>query len=122
MNNSNLKKFIILLISVSLISFIILNYTKYSISFKTNKTNKTDKTNIMAEGKGYIVTLKEDATDGEVNSIKDKVKELGGKITNEFSLIKGFSVHLPDIISAESLGKHSDKIANVEEDKEVHTQ
>ncbi|KAI5958562.1 hypothetical protein KGF57_002407 [Candida theae] len=75
----------------------------------------------MADDKGYIVTLKDDTTDKEAESIKSKIQQLGGKITNEFSLIKGFSVKLPKI-HADALHKEHPKIANVEEDKEVHTQ
>ncbi|CAK9439890.1 uncharacterized protein LODBEIA_P39900 [Lodderomyces beijingensis] len=75
----------------------------------------------MSDVKGYIITLKEDTPDSTAESIKNKIKQIGGKITNEFSLIKGFAVQLP-VIHAESLGKDHPEIANVEEDKEVHTQ
>ncbi|CAD1812986.1 Peptidase inhibitor I9 family protein [Candida parapsilosis] len=75
----------------------------------------------MSDDKGYIVTLKDDTSDKEAESIKNKIKDLGGKITNEFSLIKGFSIKLPKI-HADSLHKESPNIASVEEDKEVHTQ
>ena len=74
----------------------------------------------MSDNKAYIVTLKDDTSDQEVESIKSKIKDLGGEITNEFSLIKGFAVKLPQI-HADSLHKVN-QIATVEEDKEVHTQ
>ncbi|WLF80656.1 hypothetical protein PVL30_004442 [Lodderomyces elongisporus] len=75
----------------------------------------------MSDLKGYIVTLKEDTSDSKAESIKNQIKEAGGKITNEFSLIKGFAVALP-AVHADSLSKNHPEIANVEEDKEVHTQ
>ena len=81
----------------------------------------TTTTITMSDDKGYIVTLKDDTSDKEAESIKNKIKDLGGKITNEFSLIKGFSIKLPKI-HADSLHKESPNIASVEEDKEVHTQ
>ena len=49
----------------------------------------------MSDSKGYIITLKDTCADSEASSIKSKITELGGKITNEFSLIKGFSAQLP---------------------------
>lgn len=75
----------------------------------------------MSDNKAYIVTLKDDTSDQEAESIKSNIKSLGGEITNEFSLIKGFSVKLPKI-HADSLQKENANIATVEEDKEVHTQ
>ncbi|KAI3403519.1 hypothetical protein KGF56_003676 [Candida oxycetoniae] len=75
----------------------------------------------MSDVKGYIVTLKEDCPDKTAESIKNQIKESGGKITNEFSLIKGFAVELPSV-HADALGKKHPEIANVEEDKEVHIQ
>lgn len=52
-------------------------------------------------------------------SIKDEVKKLGGVITNEFEIIKAFSVKLPAFHTA-SLSKLPE-VTSVEEDKEVHT-
>lgn len=74
-------------------------------------------------GKSFIVTLKENVPDAEVFKFKDSIKQLNGSITHEFSLIKGYTVHLPETLHASKLkDSHSSIIANVEEDKEVHTQ
>lgn len=75
----------------------------------------------MSGLQGYIITLKETCPDSEANSIKSKISELGGKVTNEFTLIKAFSVELP-AVHVESLPKDFAGIATIEEDKEVHTQ
>ena len=74
----------------------------------------------MTESKSYIVTLKESASDADVSTIKSKISELGGKILDEFSLIKGFLVLLP-AIHTDAIEKH-DLVLNVEEDKEVKIQ
>ncbi|KAI5954899.1 hypothetical protein KGF54_001460 [Candida jiufengensis] len=69
---------------------------------------------------GYIVTLKDSCSDSTANEIKQKIESAGGKIKDEFSLIKGFSVSLPsDHIS--TLESHPE-VANVEKDGEVKTQ
>ncbi|KAL7926318.1 hypothetical protein ACQKWADRAFT_282428 [Trichoderma austrokoningii] len=44
----------------------------------------------------YIVTLHDDATDAQVAAAKKKATDAGGKITQEYSLIKGFAVELPE--------------------------
>ncbi|EGW35450.1 uncharacterized protein SPAPADRAFT_58684 [Spathaspora passalidarum NRRL Y-27907] len=67
--------------------------------------------------KSYIITLKEDVSDVDFNSVKSLIGDLGGEITNEFTLIKGFAAKLPGEVSA--LTK-DDRILHVEEDKEVH--
>ncbi|SCW01930.1 LAFE_0E10396g1_1 [Lachancea fermentati] len=70
--------------------------------------------------KSFIVTLKDHVPDVDVASIKDSVSKMGGEITHEFSLIKGFTVKLPESMHIDSIkSKHSDAIANIEEDKEV---
>lgn len=74
----------------------------------------------MSDSKKYIVTLKDSASDADVASVKSKVSSLGGKVLDEFSLIKGFTAHLPAVHS-ESLKEH-DHVLHVEEDKEVHIQ
>ncbi|RCK58791.1 Protease B inhibitor 2 [Candida viswanathii] len=79
----------------------------------------TRKLSTMSDLQGYIITLKESCPDAEASSIKSKVGELGGKVTNEFTLIKAFSVELP-AIHVESLPKDFSGIATIEEDKEVH--
>lgn len=74
----------------------------------------------MSGLKNYIITLKESATSADVSSLKQKVTEAGGKITNEFSLIKGFSAKLPEAHS--KLLEGHEHVNSIEEDKEVHTQ
>ena len=72
----------------------------------------------MTEFKKYIVTLKDNATDKEL--LKRKIHEMGGSITSEFSLINGFVAKLKPHHATE-VKAHND-VANIEEDKEVHTQ
>ncbi|KAK3353179.1 hypothetical protein B0T25DRAFT_203769 [Lasiosphaeria hispida] len=46
----------------------------------------------------YIVTLKEDATEAQIQAAKDAAKEQGGTIGHEYSLIKAFQtteLHFP---------------------------
>ncbi|RPB25781.1 hypothetical protein L211DRAFT_835831, partial [Terfezia boudieri ATCC MYA-4762] len=38
----------------------------------------------------YIITLKDDATDADLQAVKDQVVASGGKIVHEYDLIKGF--------------------------------
>lgn len=68
----------------------------------------------------YIITLKESATDIDVKNIKLKILEWGGEITNEFSLIKGFSAKLPEVHS--KLLEGHEHVSSIEKDQEVHTQ
>ncbi|RKL42466.1 hypothetical protein BFJ72_g4845 [Fusarium proliferatum] len=44
----------------------------------------------------YIVTCKDDASDDQVKSAKQHAIDQGGKITHEYSLIKGFAVEYDD--------------------------
>lgn len=74
----------------------------------------------MTEHKSFIITLKDTATDTDLSGVKKKISGLGGVITNEFSLIKGFVAKLP-VIHASSI-KEDSAVLNVEEDKEVHVQ
>ncbi|KAI1201377.1 hypothetical protein F5X97DRAFT_290339 [Nemania serpens] len=68
----------------------------------------------------YIVTLKDGATPEEIAEAKQHVKDQGGKITHEYSLIKGFAVEFPeDSVSALASHKH---VKAVEPDQEVRTQ
>lgn len=74
-------------------------------------------------GKSFIVTLKESVPDADVSKFKDSIRSLNGSITHEFSLIKGYTVHFPESLHANKLkDSHNSIIANIEEDKEVHTQ
>ncbi|KAL4871693.1 hypothetical protein BDV12DRAFT_163590 [Aspergillus spectabilis] len=68
----------------------------------------------------YIISLAKDASDEEVQSIKQQVRDNGGTIDREYNLIKGFSATLPEV-HAESFASHP-KVANVEKDQEVRTQ
>ncbi|CUM62964.1 uncharacterized protein PRCAT00000524001 [Priceomyces carsonii] len=74
----------------------------------------------MTDLKTYIITLKDSVSDADVKGLKEKIKSLGGSITSEFSLIKGFTAKLPSIHS-EAIGNHND-VATIEEDKEVKIQ
>ncbi|KAG7666047.1 uncharacterized protein J8A68_000477 [[Candida] subhashii] len=71
--------------------------------------------------KPYIITLKEDASDEAVSGIKKWVSEIGGEITSEYELIKGFAVKLPVGSDAQALEAHT-AVHSVEEDQEVHIQ
>ncbi|KAF8434682.1 peptidase inhibitor I9 [Terfezia claveryi] len=66
----------------------------------------------------YIITLKEDATDAEVQAVKDQVVASGGKIEHDYPLIKGFSATLPAIHTLES----HPKVLYIEKDQIVRTQ
>ncbi|QLG72471.1 hypothetical protein HG535_0D01790 [Zygotorulaspora mrakii] len=73
--------------------------------------------------KSFIVTLKDSAPDIEVEKFKKTVGNLGGSITHEFSLIKGYTVKLPEELHINKLKDGFDSmIASVEEDKEVSIQ
>ncbi|SCV05370.1 LANO_0H05996g1_1 [Lachancea nothofagi CBS 11611] len=69
--------------------------------------------------KSFIVTLKDHVADVDISSVKKSFTQLGGEITHEFSLIKGFTVKVPEAGIDSVKEKHSDAIANIEEDKEV---
>ncbi|KAK4112080.1 protease propeptide/inhibitor [Canariomyces notabilis] len=68
----------------------------------------------------YIVTLKDEATDEQVQKLKDEVKSQGGEIKHEYSLIKAFSVSYPEG-TVQALGSH-ELVKEVEQDQEVRTQ
>ncbi|KZZ91180.1 Proteinase inhibitor, propeptide [Moelleriella libera RCEF 2490] len=66
---------------------------------------------------GYIVTLKDEATDEQVKAAKQQVEAQGGKITHEYNLIKGFAVEFPsDAVSTLEANEH---VKAVEKDGEV---
>lgn len=65
------------------------------------------------------VTLKEDAPASELAKAKQAYIDAGCEIKHEYTLIKGFTVEVPD--DKVGLLSSNDHI-NVEEDKEVHTQ
>ncbi|KAJ4364652.1 hypothetical protein N0V83_009249 [Neocucurbitaria cava] len=67
----------------------------------------------------YNVTLNKDASKDDLDKAKQHVKDQGGEIVSEFSLIKGFTAKIPD--DAVSTLQSNDKIT-VEADGEVRTQ
>lgn len=74
-------------------------------------------------GNSFIVTLKKSVPEKEVKEFIDSVNGVGGQIVHEFSLIKGYSIKMPDKLSMSSFkSEHNNVIETVEEDKEVHTQ
>ncbi|KAF2198107.1 hypothetical protein GQ43DRAFT_474844 [Delitschia confertaspora ATCC 74209] len=65
------------------------------------------------------VTLKDGANPTELENAKKAVTDKGGKITNEFTLIKGFTAEFPeDSVQALESNEH----ITVEADSEVKTQ
>ncbi|CAI6334081.1 unnamed protein product [Periconia digitata] len=65
------------------------------------------------------VTLKSGADKDQLDKAKSQVQEQGGKITNEFTLIKGFTAEFPeDKVHTLSTNDH----VTVEADSEVKTQ
>ncbi|MCJ1239937.1 hypothetical protein MMC14_007936 [Varicellaria rhodocarpa] len=72
----------------------------------------------------FNITLKENASDAELEKTnilraRDTAKSQGGKITHEFTLMKGFIVDFP----ADKVGVlESNEHINVEQDSELQTQ
>ncbi|KAK5135653.1 hypothetical protein LTR08_004954 [Meristemomyces frigidus] len=66
-----------------------------------------------------MVSLKENASPDQLADAKKKITDQGGKITNEFTLIKGFSAELPE---GQASILSSNEHLNVENDGEVKTQ
>lgn len=104
---------------ISLLLFV-LAISSYYTFFSSSETSLKSEPSTMSDHKSYIITLKETASDADVSSVKSKISEVGGVITSQFSLIKGFVAKLPSI-HAESIGKNEHILA-IEEDKEVHIQ
>ncbi|KAH7242482.1 hypothetical protein BKA59DRAFT_514002 [Fusarium tricinctum] len=68
----------------------------------------------------YIITCKDDATDEQVQAAKQHAKDQGGKITHEYSLIKGFACEFPsDAVNTLESHEH---VKTVEEDGKMTTQ
>ncbi|MCJ1359910.1 MAG: hypothetical protein MMC33_009913 [Icmadophila ericetorum] len=67
----------------------------------------------------YMVTLKPDASPAELEKAKESATSSGGKITDEFTLIKGFAVEYPDDHAGVL---ESNEHVTVEKDSEVKTQ
>lgn len=74
----------------------------------------------MSEEKTYIVTLAESCPHDDAAKLKLQVSEKGGKIVEEFSLIKGFVVKLNAPLADFIKDHHF--VHSIEEDKEVHIQ
>ncbi|KAM0472862.1 hypothetical protein ACHAPX_008539 [Trichoderma viride] len=68
----------------------------------------------------YIVTLHDDASDAQVAAAKQKATDAGGKITQEYSLIKGFAVEYPE--GTVSTLEQDPSVKAVEEDSVMRTQ
>ncbi|KAK3398568.1 hypothetical protein B0T20DRAFT_411505 [Sordaria brevicollis] len=68
----------------------------------------------------YIVSLKDNASDAEIQKTKDDVVKQGGKIGHEYTLIKAFQAIYPDDV-VHSLDNH-EHVKGVEADQEVKTQ
>ncbi|KAL6708033.1 hypothetical protein ACN47E_003467 [Coniothyrium glycines] len=64
----------------------------------------------------FNITLNKDADKSELEAAKKHVTDQGGKIVNEFTLIKGFTAEIPD--DAVSTLESNDKIT-VEKDAEI---
>ncbi|KAI8713205.1 Inhibitor I9 domain-containing protein [Fusarium sp. LHS14.1] len=89
-----------------------------------NHQNHQDNTNSHQQNHitmpSYIVTCKDDATPEQVESAKQHARDQGGKITHEYSLIKGFAVEY-DNDAVQTLESH-EHVQAVEADQEVRTQ
>lgn len=67
----------------------------------------------------FNVTLNKDASPEDLEQAKQQIRDQGGEIVSEFTLIKGFTARLPD--DAVSTLQSNDKIT-VEHDGVVTTQ
>ncbi|KAI8941564.1 hypothetical protein NX059_002779 [Plenodomus lindquistii] len=67
----------------------------------------------------YNVTLNKEASKEDLEQAKQHVKDQGGEIVSEFTLIKGFTAKIPDDVV--STLKSNDKVT-VEHDGEMKTQ
>ncbi|AQZ16985.1 YHR138C [Zygosaccharomyces parabailii] len=83
---------------------------------------------VQATNYSYIITVDpSDVQVSVVDDLKSKVKSLGGYITHEYTLIKGFSAELDDakISGLQALIKQVELktgcFVRVEKDSEVHT-
>ncbi|KAF7580888.1 putative protease inhibitor [Clavispora lusitaniae] len=74
----------------------------------------------MTEHKSFIVTLKDTASDADLSAVKKQISSIGGKIVDEFALIKGFVAELP-LVHAETIEKEP-SVLSVEANKEVKIQ
>ncbi|KAL1795748.1 hypothetical protein ACET3X_005972 [Alternaria dauci] len=64
----------------------------------------------------FNITLKKDAPKEQLDAAKKHVTDQGGKIVNEFTLIKGFTAEIPDdAVSTLESNEH----VTVEKDAEI---
>ncbi|KAJ5329880.1 hypothetical protein N7541_005663 [Penicillium brevicompactum] len=68
----------------------------------------------------YNITLKTDAPPEELEKAKADLREKGGIIRHEYSIIKGFTIEFPDDI-AQTLTLESTPHVHVERDGAVET-
>lgn len=106
----------VIITTVGLLFLIFLIFTSSPNKSKLKVKTKLPKMSL----KSYIITLKDSASDSDVSQLKDQISKLGGEITTEYSLIKGFAAKLPEV-NANSI-KADSNILNVEEDQEVKIQ
>ncbi|GAV55585.1 hypothetical protein ZYGR_0AV02170 [Zygosaccharomyces rouxii] len=76
----------------------------------------------------YIITVEQtDVPSSFIDSLKQRVNDVGGYITHEFSLIKGFTAELDDSEVSKLQGQvkqaelKSGYYVHIEKDSEVHT-
>jgi len=70
----------------------------------------------------FIVTFKDDASEQKIADVKEQIKENGGQITQEYTLIKGFAASIPDAFLSNLQSLHADVIDAIEPDGKVTTQ
>lgn len=105
---------------ISLLLFVAAIFSYYTFFSSSSSASLLSSPATMSDHKSYIITLKDTASDADVSSIQKKVTDVGGEVTSQFSLIKGFAAKLP-AFHADSISKNEHILA-IEEDKEVHIQ
>lgn len=68
----------------------------------------------------YIITLKDAITAQQTVNVQEEIANYGGKVVDNFTIIKGFSAELPESV-AQTLENH-DLVASIEKDLEVKIQ
>jgi len=68
----------------------------------------------------FLITAKPDATDSDLRKLKEDVISKGGKITQEYTLIKGFSCELSEDVYIAYI--RGDIVGTIERDTTVTTQ
>ncbi|CAR29294.1 hypothetical protein ZYGR_0Z02170 [Zygosaccharomyces rouxii] len=83
---------------------------------------------VHAATTSYIITIEQtDVPSSFLDSLKEKVHDVGGYVTHEFSLIKGFTAELDDTEVSKLQGQikqaelKSGYSVHIEKDSEVHT-